>query len=148
MLMLLAACGGGATGSAGGALSASEVVGVWSVAPKATGCVSGPFLLTFTGSSDEVQPGGSLTFASTWSGQSAGGRLYGTVNLSTRSVVLRLFGPVGVDQAASVEGTLRDTLNTRMLIAQFTDPYAGLPPLFGAAGCSTPVIGTHTTAGP
>lgn len=145
-LALLAGCSGNPTGASSGGIAVPDVVGTWSVAGTAPACVAGAISLVFAGTAEDVQPGGSLTFATTWSAAGESGALHGTVNLNNRSVILRLFGSPGSLRVASIEGVIKDTLGTRVLYAQLVDPYAGLSPLFGTTACTGAISGTRTGA--
>lgn len=141
----LAACGGDSTGASSGGLAVADVAGTWSVTTTSAACVAGAISLTFVGTPGEVQPGGSLTFASTWSAAGASGTLNGTVNVNSRSVILRLFAAPGSLRVASIEGVIKDTLGTQVLYGQLVDPYAGLSALLGTTPCSAAVSGTRSS---
>lgn len=141
----LVGCSGDPTGASDGRIAVSDVVGVWSLTTTNAACVPGTISLPIPDASGEVQPGGSLTFASTWSAAGTNGPLHGTVNVNSRSVILRLFAAPGSQRVASIEGAIKDTLGTRVLYAQLVDPYAGLSTLFGAVACTSDVSGTRTS---
>ncbi len=123
----------------GTARPAAEVTGVWTAVPADAACTGGPVTFSVSGSDDDVLPFGSLTFSTTWSTASASGPLYGTINLRTGVVALRLFG---VDSAAAtIDGQLNATAG---MDGRFADPYATLAPVFGAAPCASAVSASRT----
>ncbi len=146
LLTLLAACGGGdLSGPAGDALPAADVTGTWTATLANAACAGGaPVTFLVTGTDDDVQPFGSLTFTSTWSTAAASGTLYGTFNLRTRVVSLRFFPVVESGQAAAFDGLLDDTL---VLAGDWSDPYATLSPLFGDSPCTTTATAARTAPG-
>lgn len=105
-------------------------------------CTGGPLTFVVTGTDDDVQPFGSLTFATSWTTAAATGPLFGTINLRTNVVALRLFGAAD-STAATIDGILNDASKVD---GQFADPYATLAPVFGAAPCASAVTASRTAA--
>ena len=140
--LLLAGCGGPAavTGATGPRIPVASIAGTWTVTFPAAECLPGPLTFSVAGTDDDVQPFGSLNFTSTWGTDTLGGPLVGTVNVVTSVVTLHLYSADRLTGAASIDGTLDDTLS---LAGTLTDPYAGAAPVFGAAACQDHLTGHH-----
>ena len=141
LVSVLAACGGESAGPSGDALPVSAVTGTWTISAQDPACAGGPLLILVAGAESDVQPFGSMNFATTWSSATAAGPLYGTVNLRTRTMTLRLVSSSGAGGIASLEGTLDEALGFTGRIA---DPYGAAVPALSAAPCASPASGSRT----
>ena len=141
--LLLFACGGSADTSlvTGPRLfSAAQVTGTWAMRlSDSLACADtlADTLITVvvSESADSVQPGGSLTFVSQWTAPApdSGGPLYGTVDLATGAVALRLYRS-GFTAAAELNGFVIQAADT--FVGALQDPYAAYPPaLLAGANC-------------
>jgi hypothetical protein len=152
LVFLLAAatisCGGDSTDNSAGGIPVSDVTGTWTITlgdslPCPDSLADRDIDVVVSGTEEDVQPAGSLTFAETWS--TAGGLsgpLYGTVNVQSRSVVLHLTRQDSLGYALEVRGTLDDNLKLHGLA---NDPYQGYEPLLVTAQCTFNVQGTRTS---
>ena len=152
LLLLLAVgaagCGDDGTGNSGDGIPVSDITGTWSITlgdslPCPDSLADRDISVLVTGTDDEVEPGGSLTFAETWS--TAGGlngAAYGTINVLSRSVILHLTRQDSLGYAMEVRGALDDNLALHGLA---NDPYQGYSPLLVSAQCTFDVQGTRTS---
>ena len=143
LVVLLHACGGDSSGPSGAELPAESVVGTWTVNVQNPACSAIPIQITVAGADSDVQPFGSLSFATIWSAGTAAGTLYGTVNVRTRTMTLRLVSSSGPRAIASVDGTLDESL---AFSGRLVDPYGTASPLLGPGPCESVVSGTRTGA--
>ena len=150
LLLSLAAtgCGGDSTGNSGGGIPVSDVTGTWSMTlgdslPCPDSLAERDFDVVVSGTEEDVEPAGSLTFAESWS--TAGGlngTAYGTINMQSRSVVIHLTRQDTLGYAMEVRGALDDNLE---LHGVANDPYQGYEPLLVTAQCTFTVEGTRTS---
>jgi hypothetical protein len=141
--LLLFACGGSTDTSlvAGPRLfSAEQVTGTWAMRLSdslacADTLADSVITVVVTESADSVQPGGSLTFVSRWTAPApdSGGPLYGTVDLATGAVALRLYR-TDFTAAAELNGFVIQAADT--FVGALQDPYAAYSPaLLAGASC-------------
>jgi hypothetical protein len=145
---LLWACGGDSTGDSANAIPVSSVTGTWTILlgdslPCPDTLAQRDINVVVSGTEDDVEPAGSLTFAETWNitGGPAG-TVYGTVNVQTRLVVLHLTRLDTLAYAMEVRGVLDDDL---VLRGRAFDPYQGYAPLLVSTQCIFNIEGTRTS---
>jgi hypothetical protein len=142
-----AGCGDDGTGNSGDGIPVGDITGTWTIAlgdslPCPDSLADRTISVLVTGTEDEVQPGGSLTFAETWSTTGLSGAAFGTINVLTRSVILHLTRQDSLGYALEVRGALDDNLTLHGLA---NDPYQGYSPLLVSAQCTFNVEGTRTS---
>ena len=143
-----AGCGDDGTGNSGDGISVGDITGTWTITlgdslPCPDSLASRDIAVLVSGSEDDVQPGGSLTFAETWSiAGGSTGTVYGTINVQSRSVDLHLTRQDSLGYAMEVRGALDDNLELHGLA---NDPYQGFEPLLVSAQCTFNVEGTRTS---
>jgi hypothetical protein len=148
LLVAATACVGDGTGNSSGGIPVGDLTGTWTLSlgdslPCPDSLADRDLEVLVSGTDEEVEPGGSLTFAETWS--TAGGlsgTAYGTINVQTRSVLLHLTRQDSLGYAMEVRGALDDGLGLHGLA---TDPYQGYQPLLVTGQCTFDVQGTRTS---
>jgi hypothetical protein len=146
--VVLLACGGDSTGEAGSEIPVENVTGTWTITlgdsiPCSDSLPGRDLTVTFSGSEEDVEPAGSLTFAETWSySGGVSGVLYGTVNVQSRLVILHLTRQDSLDYGMEIRGTLDDNLVLRGLAF---DPYPGYEPLLVTAECTFDAQGARVS---
>ena len=141
-------CGGDSTGNTADGIPVSNVTGTWTITlgdslPCPDSLADRDIDVLVSGTEEDVEPAGSLTFAETWS--TAGGltgTVYGTINVQSRSVVLHLTRQDSLGYALEVRGVLDDNL---VLHGLANDPYQGYEPLLVTAQCTFDVQGIRTS---
>ena len=146
--MAATGCGGDSTGDTGGGIPVSDVTGTWTITlgdslPCPDSLADRDIDVVVSGTEDDVQPAGSLTFAETWSTPGGlNGTVYGTINVQSRFVVFHLTRQDSLGYALEVRGALDDNLELHGLA---DDPYQGYAPLLVTAQCTFDVQGTRTS---
>ena len=147
-LLLATGCGGDSTNSSGPGIPVSDVTGTWTITlgdslPCPDTLAERVFDVIVSGSEDDVESGGSLTFADGWSTPGGlSGTVYGTVNVQSRGVILHLTRQDTLGYALEVRGALDNDL---VLRGRATDPYQGFQPLLVSAQCTFDIQGTRTS---
>ena len=144
----LTGCGGDSTGNSAAGIPVNDVTGTWTITlgdslPCPDTLAERDFDVVVSGTEDDLEPGGSLTFAEGWS--TAGGlsgTVYGTVNVRTGSVILHLTRQDTLGYALEVRGALDNAL---VLRGRATDPYQGFQPLLVSSQCTFDILGTRTS---
>jgi hypothetical protein len=144
----LAGCGGDSTGGSGVGIPVTDVTGTWTITlgdslPCPDSLAERVFSVVVSGTEDDLEAGGSLTFADVWS--TAGGlsgTVYGTVNVRTGSVILHLTRQDTLGYGLEVQGALD---NARVLRGRAVDPYPGFQPLLVSSQCTFDIMGTRTS---
>lgn len=144
----LLGCGGDSTGGSGTGIPVSSVTGTWTITlgdslPCPDTLAGRDLLVTVSGTEDDLEPAGSLTFTDGWSITGGlSGTVYGTVNVQSRTVILHLTRQDSLGYALEVRGTLDNNL---VLHGRATDPYQGFEPLLVSAQCTFDILGTRTS---
>lgn len=144
----LAGCAKDSTGANSGGLPAASVSGTWTMTlgdslPCPDSVPERIFTVNVSGTDDDVLPAGSLTFTDTWTSPSGlGGIVYGTINVSSRLVLMHLTIQDTLSHALELKGFLDGSL---VLNGLAVDPYAGYAPLLTSAGCRFNLSGTRTS---
>ena len=146
--LALVGCGGDSTGGSGIGIPVDDVTGTWTITlgdslPCPDTLAERDLDVVVSGMEDDVEAGGSLTFADVWT--TAGGlsgTVYGTVNLRTRSVILHLTRQDTLGYALEVRGALDNALVLRGVAI---DPYQGFQPLLVSSQCTFDIMGTRTS---
>jgi hypothetical protein len=147
VLGIVLGCGGDGTGNSGGGIPVADVTGAWSVTladslPCPDTLPESTINFAITGTEDDVEPAGSLTFSDSWSTIGGlTGTVYGTVNLEDRSVILHFTRQDSLGYAMEVRGRLD---NAMVLRGGATDPYAGHAPLLITGSCVFKVSGSRS----
>ena len=144
----LIGCGGDSTGSSGIGIPVNDVTGTWTITlgdslPCPDSLAERDFDVVVSGTEDDLEAGGSLTFTDVWT--TAGGlsgTVYGTVNVRTRSVILHLTRLDTLGYALEVRGALDNAL---VLHGRAIDPYQGFQPLLVSSQCTFDIMGTRTS---
>jgi hypothetical protein len=144
---LPAGCGKDSTGDAGGGIPVSDLTGTWVITlgdslPCPDTLAERDLSVGVSGSEDEVEPAGSLTFTDTWSTVGGlTGTVYGTINVQSRSVILHLTRQDTLGYAIEIRGALDNNLE---LHGRATDPYQGYHPLLVTTQCTFDARGNRT----
>jgi hypothetical protein len=147
-LIVLSGCGKDSTGNTGDAIPVSSVTGTWTITlgdslPCLDSLAERDLDVVVTGTEDDVEPAGSLTFTETWSTTGGlSGTVYGTINVQSRAVVLHLTRQDTLDYGLELRGALDNSLVLRGLAI---DPYQGYQPLLVIAQCTFDIQGTRTS---
>ena len=144
----LLGCGGDSTGNAGPGIPVADVTGTWTITlgdslPCPDSLAERSIDVTVSGTEDDLEPAGSLTFVDGWT--TAGGlsgTVYGTVNVQTRAVIFHLTRQDTLGYALEVTGALDNDL---VLHGLATDPYQGFEPLLVTGQCTFDILGTRTS---
>jgi hypothetical protein len=145
---VLAGCGKDSTGNSGGGISVSDLTGTWTITlgdslPCPDTLAERDLLVAVSGTEDDIQPAGSLTFTDTWSTLGGlSGTVYGTINVQSRSMILHLTRQDTLGYAIEVRGALDNNLE---LHGRATDPYPGYHPLLVTAQCAFDARGSRTS---
>lgn len=148
LALILAACAKDSTGTAAGGLPAASVTGTWTMTlgdslPCPDTVPERIFTVNVSGTDSDILPAGSLSFTDTWTSPSSlNGVVYGTINVSTRLVLMHLTMQDTLSHALELKGLLDETLQLHGLAV---DPYAGYAPLITSAGCRFDLSGTRST---
>jgi hypothetical protein len=125
----------------------SDVAGSWTITltdslPCADTLVDSTIIFSVTGTQDDVEPAGSLTFASSWSMPGGlTGTAYGTLNVKSRSLLLHVTRQDTLGYALEIRGALDDNL---VFHGAAIDPYQGYLPLLVTSSCTFIATGTRT----
>ena len=144
----LAGCGGDSTGSSVAGIPVNDLTGTWTITlgdslPCADTLAERDFDVVVSGTEDDLEPGGSLTFTDGWSTVGGlSGTVYGTINVRDRSVILHLTRQDTLGYALEVRGALDNAL---ALHGRATDPDQGFQPLLVSAQCTFDIQGTRTS---
>jgi hypothetical protein len=149
LLLLSLACAKDSTSNSAGSLPAASVTGTWTfVLGDSIACGDSvqerSFDVVVSGTEDDVEPAGSLSFTNTWASPSTlTGTVYGTFNLQSEIVILHLTSTDTLTHGLELVGRLDDTL---ALHGRVTDPYPGYAPLITTTGCKFDVSGSRTSS--
>ena len=147
VLLVASACGGDSTADSGPGIPVSDVTGTWTMTlgdslPCPDSLAEREFAVVVSGTQDDVEPSGSLTFTNGWTAGGLSGTVYGTINVQTRTVDLHLTRQDTLSYALEVRGALDNNL---VLRGRAIDPYAGFEPLLVTAQCTFDILGTRTS---
>jgi hypothetical protein len=147
LLLFSLACGKDSTSSSAGGIPAASVTGTWTfILGDSIACGDSvqerSFDVVVSGTQDDVEPAGSLSFTNTWASPShLTGTVYGTFNLQNDIVILHLTMTDTLTHGLELVGRLDDTL---ALHGRATDPYPGYAPMITATGCKFDFSGSRT----